>query len=504
MKLLLTILSVFFTFFLKAQENASSIIIEDPRSISFEDPSLINVSENSWALLSYLPVPLDSLSLDLLIVKNSTQNKLEFESFPMLGDGFMAKAATLIESWSSSNNIKGISTLYFPEDSTFQLALFDFSNQTFIWTLIDSTRDQNFIGSTRTAVSGDTLFLASAERKSDSSIIYYNRHLNSIHKNGTLLSSDIQKSRSLFSAFERIKDGDFLIADPLNIISRLSENNQIIDTFHTHEKIGIDTTIEMLLPIEKLICHKEYVYVGASTGITRFHSMANPRGDGDGIVLKLSETGDVLAYHTVTDRDSTIQAPLYNYTGDEARLGSIDLFENEDLIQATTTNSELVLWSSNIPNVILFTRLDQNLNVIWQKRYVPEDSARVLCLEVKTQPDGGFIAINRIRNWKYKPENGYDLQFLRFNNKGELMGETILPKQTSDLRLYPNPSNGIFNVASSQSIDKIEVFDLQGRKVFESKNQAQINLSALPNNTYLARILLENGTIESKKLVLMK
>jgi hypothetical protein len=84
------------------------------------------------------------------------------------------------------------------------------------------------------------------------------------------------------------------------------------------------------------------------------------------------------------------------------------------------------------------------------------------------------------------------------------MGETILPNQSSNLSIYPNPSNGIFNLESSQSIQQIEVFDLQGRKVFESKNQTQINLSALPNNTYLARILLENGTMETKKLVLLK
>jgi hypothetical protein len=490
--------------FLRAHCQQNNLVIENPRSSRFEDPSVININEHQWAMLSYRPMPLDSLSLELILVDYDEAGNLSHKEFPMLGDGFFVKSATLIESWTSNDNIFGISSLFFPQDNTFQLALFRLKNEQFEWTLIDSTQNQNFMSATRTAISDDTLFLVSYDRQEDSSGIHYPRQLFSIKKNGELFSAFTSHSKSLFTAFARRKDGDFLIANPLNTISRLSANNQIIDTFHTHEKIGIDTTIEMLLPIEKLICHKEYIYVGASAGITRFHSMANPRGDGDGIVLKLSETGDVLAYHTITDRDSTIQPPLYDYTGDEARASSIDFFEDEDLIQATTTNSGLSIWSSNTPNAILFTRLNEDLELIWQKRYVPEDSARVLCLEVKTQPEGGFVAINRIRNWKYKPENGYDLQFLRFNHRGELMGETILPNQSSYLGIYPNPSNGIFTLESSQSIQQIEVFDLQGRKVFEAKNQTQINLSALPNNTYLARILLDNGLVETKKLVLMK
>jgi hypothetical protein len=77
---------------------------------------------------------------------------------------------------------------------------------------------------------------------------------------------------------------------------------------------------------------------------------------------------------------------------------------------------------------------------------------------------------------------------------------SIAKNQTS---IFPNPSNGTFNMISSEQICNIEVFDLLGNCRYQcSKPERQINLSDQPKGIYFIRLVYENRTTTTEKLII--
>jgi hypothetical protein len=74
------------------------------------------------------------------------------------------------------------------------------------------------------------------------------------------------------------------------------------------------------------------------------------------------------------------------------------------------------------------------------------------------------------------------------------------------VQVFPNPSNtGKFNFYGNNTITHLEVFDMLGKKVFESNYQdASVNTIDLSNQqsgVYILRIAVNNGSSLTHKLV---
>jgi hypothetical protein len=74
----------------------------------------------------------------------------------------------------------------------------------------------------------------------------------------------------------------------------------------------------------------------------------------------------------------------------------------------------------------------------------------------------------------------------------------------NDFRIYPNPSDNILNIdVLNKQINKIEIFDLQGRllkTIKESKEKYQIDISNFTSATYVLKITTEKGS-QSVKII---
>jgi hypothetical protein len=71
------------------------------------------------------------------------------------------------------------------------------------------------------------------------------------------------------------------------------------------------------------------------------------------------------------------------------------------------------------------------------------------------------------------------------------------------LRVYPNPSNGCFTIASEKIIESIELYDIMGKKVFSEmpkKQTTQIS-TRLPQGLYIYRAVLEGNSVNSGKII---
>ena len=71
----------------------------------------------------------------------------------------------------------------------------------------------------------------------------------------------------------------------------------------------------------------------------------------------------------------------------------------------------------------------------------------------------------------------------------------------NSISLYPNPANDVMNISSSNSITKIEVFDMQGRNVASNNNASNVNVAALGKGVYIVKVVQENGSVIAKQFI---
>lgn len=69
--------------------------------------------------------------------------------------------------------------------------------------------------------------------------------------------------------------------------------------------------------------------------------------------------------------------------------------------------------------------------------------------------------------------------------------------EEAHVEIFPNPSAGIFKILSRKPIEKIEVFDLSGRKIL-TKNASEIDLRDYPSGIYFFKIQTDAGAVLKK------
>jgi len=84
-------------------------------------------------------------------------------------------------------------------------------------------------------------------------------------------------------------------------------------------------------------------------------------------------------------------------------------------------------------------------------------------------------------------------------------GISVADYQSVDFSLFPNPSTGIFQINSEQTIVDIKVFDLLGKIIFNQSNETQIksiDLSSIPKGSYFVEITTQDNKRAVKKIII--
>ena len=70
------------------------------------------------------------------------------------------------------------------------------------------------------------------------------------------------------------------------------------------------------------------------------------------------------------------------------------------------------------------------------------------------------------------------------------------------MNLYPNPTSGVVSVQNNSAlpIENVEVYSITGQKVLTSTSK-QIDLSALNSGVYFVKLIAQEGTSITKKVV---
>ncbi|WP_165732691.1 T9SS type A sorting domain-containing protein [Polaribacter sp. 20A6] len=72
--------------------------------------------------------------------------------------------------------------------------------------------------------------------------------------------------------------------------------------------------------------------------------------------------------------------------------------------------------------------------------------------------------------------------------------------QLEEVKMYPNPAEDQLFISSKETLNKVEIFNLLGKKVLSTTNTKSIDVSSLTKSVYLVKISSDKG-ISTKKLV---
>ncbi|MFA7326825.1 MAG: T9SS type A sorting domain-containing protein [Candidatus Kapaibacterium sp.] len=112
----------------------------------------------------------------------------------------------------------------------------------------------------------------------------------------------------------------------------------------------------------------------------------------------------------------------------------------------------------------------------------------------------------------FNPYNQNEMWVSSFGNgmKVGLMNQTtgiVSFYSNNQIKIFPNPSTGVVNLEFDDDIESqklIEIYNMQGQKiitrnVFEKVNR--LDLGVLPNNTYIVKVIYENGSVKFGKFI---
>lgn len=75
-------------------------------------------------------------------------------------------------------------------------------------------------------------------------------------------------------------------------------------------------------------------------------------------------------------------------------------------------------------------------------------------------------------------------------------------EEMDNIRLYPNPTNGLLNISSEKTLEKVVVFSLTGKRLLQKEsNLTKIDLHSFSNGIYFVEITHKNGSKMVKKIV---
>ena len=108
---------------------------------------------------------------------------------------------------------------------------------------------------------------------------------------------------------------------------------------------------------------------------------------------------------------------------------------------------------------------------------------------------GGALNINPLANSVYVDSMVFD------NVVPSALGTAEFENTINTISLYPNPAHEVLNISSTNSITKIEVYDMQGRNVASNNNASNVNVESLVKGVYIVKVMQENGSVVAKQFI---
>ena len=124
-------------------------------------------------------------------------------------------------------------------------------------------------------------------------------------------------------------------------------------------------------------------------------------------------------------------------------------------------------------------------------------------LEVFYQYDN---AGNRVKRFKEDPGGGGGAN--KWGGTAEEQNEAATPELTKEdyFKVYPNPNGGLFTIETSDKVQSVAVYDMNGRQVFGkdyffNRAKRNIDLTSYPKGIYLVRVTVSEEEFFVERVV---
>ena len=207
--------------------------------------------------------------------------------------------------------------------------------------------------------------------------------------------------------------------------------------------------------------------------------------------------GEGYIKNNVTLQDGAIVAPGTEGTGKLTCYKALTLANNGSLIIEINRASGEKDQLSNMASVTLAGTL--KVEELSGTNFTAGESYKIIAA---SKINGAFSAIEPAT-----PGEGLAWDLSRMNTSGYIgikLATSTADKEAVGFEVYPNPSNGQFNLSLNNFSDaqSIEVSDIKGKVVY-STNQvvSSLNLETLATGVYMLKIQLKDKTIEEKLII---
>lgn len=159
------------------------------------------------------------------------------------------------------------------------------------------------------------------------------------------------------------------------------------------------------------------------------------------------------------------------------------------------------LFNGNGSSFMLFA-FDSQGDSLWHGNYFQSDNSLAEC--VAQCPDGGYAA-----GGYYSPEMHSQACLIKTDAFGHVSGPGIGEKyEKASIKINPNPAKGDVNILLSFPADRLEIIDINGRKVYSrdlssynNDDPLRLNISPFASGVYMVKIYGKQRVAVNKLVV---
>ena len=301
-----------------------------------------------------------------------------------------------------------------------------------------------------------------------------------------------QKGAGLFmNCIQQTTDGGYIAAGYTNTNGSLGGNDYQIVKLNSSgviqwQKFYGGTSTDMAQSIQQTT---DGGYIVAGTSDSSNTDVTNNNGSADYWVLKLNSLGE-LQWQKALGGSSFDYGKSIQQTTDGGFIVCGKINSNNGLV--TGNHGDEDYW---------VVKLDNSGSVLWQKTL--GGSGTDWGQSIQQTSDGGYIVAGTTGSsngdvtiqygdrdfWvvKLNPDNLSTNDFLNENR----------------ITFFPNPTKDFFELSNYKNIQKIELYDLNGRKLILKNdfNDEKISIQNFSKGIYTIKIYLDNGNIISDKII---
>ena len=209
--------------------------------------------------------------------------------------------------------------------------------------------------------------------------------------------------------------------------------------------------------------------------------------------LEIDQYGDIKNHYTYyTDSNILYSYKTFDVGSNHIYFGTNIPFDQPSLLQPR-------------PRWILLYKLELNGEVIWQ-RFYNNGMVNYMPYRIMATPDGGALIFSTRYDWNDEYPYQRDIHILKIDSNGNYipLGTEEPLKNDKQILVYPNPAKNKVNFSFGfYSKLKIDIYDLQGKKVFSKlfTHSPVLDLNSFSSGVYIYTISNQKGFFERGKLV---